>query len=78
MDHLSDMLPSEAMQHPFAQMFFTFMREAKKDIKRMPDEFVMSLAKVIGEAFTWVATGELNEPPDWQDEVQELLADIDA
>jgi len=42
-------------------LLITFMREAKKDIRRMPEELIFSLSNFIGEIFTWVAHGELDE-----------------
>jgi len=76
MDHLREMLPPEAMQHPMATMLLTFMREAKKDIRRLPPEYVRSLSKVIGEAFSWVASGEIEEPPGFDADVSELLSNV--
>jgi len=76
MDHLREMLPEEAMQHPMAIMLLTFMREAKKDIRRLPVPFVESLSRTIGDAFTWVADGEIAEPPPIDEDVEELLSSV--
>jgi hypothetical protein len=77
MDHLQEILPAEAAKNQMGQMLIVFMREAKKDIKRLPDPFVVSLSRVIGEAFTWVADGDMEDPPtDITSDVDELLANV--
>jgi hypothetical protein len=77
MDHLQEILPDEAAKNQMGQMLIVFMREAKKDIKRLPPNFVESLSRVIGEAFTWVADGDTDSPPtSISDEVNELLANV--
>lgn len=77
MDHLQDMLPPEIIQaNPGAIMLITFMREAKKDVKRMPIEIVEKLSRVVGEAFTWIADGSIEEPPGFPEEVEELLSTV--
>jgi hypothetical protein len=77
MDNLQEMLPPEIIQgNPMATMLITFMREAKKDIKRLPEPFILSLSQVIGDAFSWVAKGDLEEPPEIENDVEELLATL--
>lgn len=76
MDHLREILPNEAAQNPMGQMLIVFMREAKKDIKRLPPPFVQALARTIGDAFTWVATGEIETPPEIEEDISELLANV--
>jgi hypothetical protein len=76
MDHLQEILPEEASKNQMGQMLIVFMREAKKDIKRLPEDFVQSLSRVIGEAFTWVADGDVSEPPVLENEIDELLANV--
>lgn len=76
MDHLSEIMPPEVSQNPMGQMFVVFMREAKKDLRRLPEPFIQSLSKVIGDAFTWVATGEIDSPPSIDAEIDELLANV--
>lgn len=70
------MLPVEAQQNPMAQMMITFMREAKKDIRRLPEPFILTLSKTIGDAFSWVASGSLEETPNLDADVEELLANV--
>jgi hypothetical protein len=76
MDHLQEMLPEEVKGNPMAQMLVTFMREAKKDLRRLPVPFVETLSKTIGDAFSWVAEGDLSETPDLDSDVEELLSSV--
>lgn len=77
MDHLQEMLPPELVQsNPMAVMLITFMREAKKDLKRMPEPLILGLSTVIGDAFSWIASGELSSTPDLDSDVEELLASV--
>jgi hypothetical protein len=76
MDHLQEMLPDEVRSNPMAQMLITFMREAKKDLRRLPEPFIESLSKTIGDAFSWVAEGSIEETPDLDSDVEELLANV--
>lgn len=55
------MVPDEAKDHPMAKMLVVFAREGKKDIRRMPAEFIHNLSATIGEAFTWVADGDMSD-----------------
>lgn len=50
-------MPHEAQDNPMVRMFLTFLREGKKDIRRMPEDFIINLSRPIGQAFTWVAEG---------------------
>ena len=44
-----------------AKMLKTFAHEGKKDLRRIPEEFIISLATEIGSAFTWVANGKMSD-----------------
>jgi hypothetical protein len=76
MDHLQEMLPDEVKGNPMATMLITFMREAKKDIRRLPVPFIETLSRTIGDAFTWVADGSIDETPNLDSDVEELLANV--
>jgi len=77
MDHLQEMIPPEVLQgNPMATMLITFMREAKKDIRRLPVEFIETLSRTIGDAFTWVANGDIEDPPELDSDVEELLSSV--
>lgn len=41
-----------------ARMFLTVLRESKKDLRRVPEDFILALSRPIGLAFTWVAEGD--------------------
>lgn len=58
LDQLENMVPPEAQGNPMVKMFLTFLKEGKKDIRRMPEEFIVALSRPIGQAFTWVADGD--------------------
>lgn len=57
LNQLEQIVPPEARDNPLVRMFLTFMKEGRKDIARMPEEYVVMLARPIGQAFTWVADG---------------------
>jgi hypothetical protein len=61
LDQIMGLIPDEVSGHPMAKMLVAFTREGKKDIKRMPADFIIQLSKPIGEAFTWVAEGSMND-----------------
>lgn len=61
LDNIAGQIPEEARDHPMAKMLFTFLREGKKDIKRIPWPLIEHLSRQLGEAFLWVADGELTE-----------------
>lgn len=58
MDNIVDKIPPELRNEPLARLMVTFCREGKKDIKRLPEEFIQALAGQIGDAFIWVARGD--------------------
>jgi len=51
------MVPPEGLDHPMATLLLSMLREAKKDLRRMPAELIEKLSRPIGQAFTWVADG---------------------
>lgn len=61
LDRILDTIPDEARSHPMAKMIQTFAREGKKDLRRIPEDFIISLAQEIGTAFTWVAQGKMSD-----------------
>lgn len=61
LDRMLKLIPDEAKEHPMAQMLTFFIREGKKDIRRIPEEFILNLSGQIGEAFMWVAQGSMND-----------------
>lgn len=52
------MVPPEALENPMVKLFITFIRESKKDLRRLPEEFILGLSQPIGRAFMWVAEGD--------------------
>lgn len=67
LDQILETVPGEMRDHPMAKMLQVFCREGKKDIRRIPGPFIESLSRQIGEAFAWVADGDVNDipgPPD--------------
>lgn len=44
-----------------AKMLQTFASEGKKDLKRIPEEFIISLSEDLGNAFLWVAKGRMSD-----------------
>ena len=58
LDSLQNMVPPDASENPMVKMFITFLREAKKDLRRLPEEFILQLSRPIGQAFMWVAEGD--------------------
>lgn len=77
LDKLEEMVPPQAMENPMARMFLTILKESKKDLRRLPEEFILALAQPIGQAFTWVANGdpELMTENNLFDVPDELLSD---
>ena len=61
LDRILDTIPEEARSHPMAKMLGTFAREGKKDLRRIPEDFIISLSSEIGTAFTWVANGKMSD-----------------
>lgn len=68
LDRVMMTIPEEARSHPMAKMLQTFAREGKKDLKRIPEEFIISLSEDLGNAFLWVAKGKMSD----LDEVRDL------
>jgi hypothetical protein len=58
LDNLVEMVPPEAIENPMVKIFLTFIRESKKDLRRLPEEFILGLSQPIGRAFMWVAEGD--------------------
>ncbi len=61
LDQILDMIPDEMRDHPMAKMLNAFLREGKKDLRRIPAEYIVSLSKQLGEAFMWVAEGSMSD-----------------
>lgn len=61
LDKILELIPPEMHDHPMARMLITFTREGKKDIKRLPAEFIEQLCRPLGEAFVWVSDGSMND-----------------
>jgi len=62
LDHLQEMVPLEVRDHPMSRMLITFIKEAKKDLRRMDSDFILALSKPIGEAFVWISQANETEP----------------
>jgi len=58
LNQLENLVPPEALSNPMVRMFLTFVKESKKDLRRMPEDFIISLSRPIGQAFSWVADGD--------------------
>jgi hypothetical protein len=74
---MNEMIPAEARDHPMAKMFITIIREAKKDIKRFPEDQLVALAKNIGDALMWVAVGDMATVADPEEEIDDDDEDYD-
>lgn len=60
-DNIVAMIPEEMQDSPMAKMLIVFAREGKKDIRKIPEEFIAALSRQIGESFTWVADGDMSD-----------------
>lgn len=56
--------------HPMAKMLVVFCREGKKDIRRIEENFILGLSKEIGNAFTWVAEGNIHDIEDMEKAIE--------
>lgn len=59
LDQIIDTVPEQMKDHPMAKMLVVFAREGKKDLRRIPGEFIEGLSRQIGSAFQWVADGDM-------------------
>lgn len=60
-DNLINQIPPEMQNHPMAKIMSTMARESRKDIRRLPEEYIIAVARTIGEAFAWVADGSMED-----------------
>jgi hypothetical protein len=58
-DQLYETIPAEMRDHPMAKLLSVFIREGRKDLIRVPGDFVKGLSKQVGEAFMWVSDGDM-------------------
>lgn len=70
LDRLVELIPPDAKDHPMAKLMTTFIRESKKDIKRFPEDKLVDLSRKVGEAFCWVADGDINDINAPEDEIE--------
>lgn len=68
LDQVIGMIPTEGQEHPMAKMLSAFVREGKKDLKRMPSDMIQHFARQLGEAFSWVADGTFDSPEEISNE----------
>lgn len=61
LDQIISYIPPEMREHPMAKVMTTMAREGKKDIRRIPEEYILQMSRQIGEAFTWVADGSMDD-----------------
>jgi hypothetical protein len=61
LDNIVNLIPEEMKDHPMAKIMVTMAREGKKDLRRMPEDYILKLSKMVGEAFTWVADGDMSD-----------------
>src|SRR5215469_10259720 len=45
LNQLENLVPPEALSNPMVRMFLTFVKESKKDLRRMPEDFIISLSR---------------------------------
>lgn len=61
LDQIVNMVPVEMNDHPMAKMLSAFVRESRKDLRRIPEEWITGLAAQLAEAFQWVAEGSMSD-----------------
>lgn len=60
-DHVMGMVPPEYQNHPAVTFFRVLARDMVKDIALVPDERLAAMALEAGNAFVFIAEGDLDD-----------------